>query len=348
MGTVDAGGGELGELADRVAVSDRAAGESVREVAALLRAPIRVHITGRAGVGRTTVATAVKEGAIPGAVIEEPGPLDVPGAPDPVLDGDVVVCVLVESVRAADRVAVDGVDAERALLVLNKVDALGESREPADVWAAALARAAECSSDAGLPVLPLIGSLATARAVTEADLPVLRQRPGGLSSVWDAHGVAVASAALEANAQLDAPAVTALLRTASGVDEVVGAVAARVAHVRAGRGECALLSLRSLAARNAGVRDALEEYLTGDSAVALAAAAGRLHLVDWNREAPAEPGTAEDAVRCAHWWRTQLSGNPTARQRRAIVDVRRHYLRIWQRMGGSPDDGRTLAVRGPG
>jgi hypothetical protein len=164
MGTVDAGGGELGELADRVAVSDRAAGESVREVAALLRAPIRVHITGRAGVGRTTVATAVKEGAIPGAVIEEPGPLDVPGAPDPVLDGDVVVCV----------------------------------------------------------------------------------------------------------------------------------------------------------------------------------------LVDWNREAPAEPGTAEDAVRCAHWWRTQLSGNPTARQRRAIVDVRRHYLRIWQRMGGSPDDGRTLAVRGPG
>jgi hypothetical protein len=166
--------------------------------------------------------------------------------------------------------------------------------------------------------------------------------------VWDAHGVAVAGAALEANPQLDAPAVTALLRTASGVDEVVGAVAARVAHVRAGRGECALLSLRSLAARNAGVRDALEKYLAGDAAVALAAAAGRLQLVDWIREAPAEPDTAEDAVRCAHWWRTQLSGKPTARQRRAIVDVRRHYLRIWQRMGGSPDDSRTLAARGPG
>ncbi|MCQ4121116.1 hypothetical protein [Rhodococcus tibetensis] len=346
MGFVDAGGGELGELADRVAETDRAAGECVRDIAADLRAPIRVQITGRAGVGRTTVATVLKDGAIPGAVIEEPGPLDVPDAPDPVLDGDVVVCVLVESVRAAERAAVAGL--ERALFVLNKADALGESREPADVWNAALTRAAECSSDGGLPALPLIGSLATARAVSEADLPVLRERPHDLGSVWDAHGVAAASAALAADPQLDAVALTAMLRVASGADAVVGAVAERVEYVRARRCESALRALRSLAACTAEVRVVLEEYLGGDAAVALAAAAARIHLTDWNAEAPAEPCTADDAVRCAHWWRAQLVGRPTARQRRAIVDVRRHYLRTWLRMGGRPDGRLLVDAREPG
>lgn len=110
MGTAEAGGGELAELAGKVAARDRAAGDRVRGAVAAFRAPIRVQTAGRAGVGRSTVAAALTASAILGAVVEESDPVDVPGAPDPTLDADVVVYVLVETVRDADRDAVRTLD----------------------------------------------------------------------------------------------------------------------------------------------------------------------------------------------------------------------------------------------
>ena len=122
----------------------------------------------------------------------------------------------------------------------------------------------------------------------------------------------------------------------SGIDAVSAAVTDRVARTRARRGETLLNALRSQAARNPASRDALERYLAGDHAVALAAAAARLHLDDCAAEAPEPPRSAADAARCADWWRAQLARQPTARRRRAVVDVRRHYVRIWRQLSGSP------------
>jgi hypothetical protein len=235
------------------------------------------------------VAAALTAGGIDGAVVEESDAVDVPGAPDPVLDGDVVVYVLVEAVRDADRDAVRNLDPAQALFVLNKADTVGASRVPADAWATATARAAECSDEGGLPALPLIGTLATAGTSSE-----------------------------------------------SGIGAVSAAVADRVARVRAHRGEILLNTLRSQAARSLASRDVLERYLAGDHAVALGAAAARLHLADCIADEPEPPRTAADAGRCADWWRAQLARQPTARRRRAVVDIRRHYVRVGRQLSGSP------------
>ncbi|QYB02564.1 hypothetical protein I1A62_36055 [Rhodococcus sp. USK10] len=289
MGTADAGGGKLTDLAAEVAALDEAAGDRVRAAVAAFGAPIRIQTAGRAGVGRSTVAAALTAGGIDGTVVEEADAVDVPGAPDPVLDGDVVVYVLVEAVRDADRDAVRNLDPARALFVLNKADTLGASRVPADAWATATARAAECSDEGGLPALPLIGTLATA----------------GTSSQ-------------------------------SGIGAVSAAVADRVARSRAHRGEILMNTLRSQAARSVASRDVLERYLACDDAVALGAAAARLHLADCIADEPEQPRTAADAGRCADWWRAQLARQPTARRRRAVVDIRRHYVRVGRQLSGSP------------
>ncbi|QSE82801.1 hypothetical protein [Rhodococcus koreensis] len=289
MGTADAGGGILTDLAAEVAALDEAGGDRVRAAVAAFRAPVRVQTAGRAGVGRSTVAAALTAGGIDGAVVEESDAVDVPGAPDPVLDGDVVVYVLVEAVRDADRDAVRNLDPAQALFVLNKADTVGASRVPADAWATATARAAECSDEGGLPALPLIGTLATAGTSSE-----------------------------------------------SGIGAVSAAVADRVARVRAHRGEILLNMLRSQAARSLASRDVLERYLAGDHAVALGAAAARLHLADCIADEPEPPRTAADAGRCADWWQAQLARQPTARRRRAVVDIRRHYVRVGRQLSGSP------------
>ncbi|GCE40253.1 hypothetical protein Rhow_003896 [Rhodococcus wratislaviensis] len=289
MGTADAGGGKLTDLAAEVAALDEAAGDRVHAAVAAFGAPIRIQTAGRAGVGRSTVAAALTAGGIDGTVVEEADAVDVPGAPDPVLDGDVVVYVLVEAVRDADRDAVRNLDPARALFVLNKADTLGASRVPADAWATATARAAECSDEGGLPALPLIGTLATA----------------GTSSQ-------------------------------SGIGAVSAAVADRVARSRAHRGEILMNTLRSQAARSVASRDVLERYLACDDAVALGAAAARLHLADCIADEPEQPRTAADAGRCADWWRAQLARQPTARGRRAVVDIRRHYVRVGRQLSGSP------------
>ncbi|MFF2111947.1 hypothetical protein [Rhodococcus koreensis] len=289
MGTADAGGGILTDLAAEVAALDEAAGDRVRAAVAAFRAPVRVQTAGRAGVGRSTVAAALTAGGVDGAVVEESDAVDVPGAPDPVLDGDVVVYVLVEAVRDADRDAVRNLDPAQALFVLNKADTVGASRVSADAWATATARAAECSDEGGLPALPLIGTLAAAGPSSE-----------------------------------------------SGIGAVSAAVADRVARVRAHRGEILLNTLRSQAARSLASRDVLERYLAGDHAVALGAAAARLHLADCIADEPEPPRTAADAGRCADWWRAQLARQPTARRRRAVVDIRRHYVRVGRQLSGSP------------
>ncbi|MEV0945276.1 hypothetical protein [Rhodococcus sp. NPDC049939] len=335
MGTVDADGGDLSRLVEQVTALDPMTGPSVREAATASRAPIRVLTAGRAGVGRSTVAAALTATVSTDVLIEESDPVDVPDAPDPTLDADLVVYVLVESVRDADREAVRSLDPARVLFVLNKSDTLGESRSPEDVWSAAVARASDCAATVGLPTLPLIGSLAVIGEPSDADLAVLRTSPGDLEVRWGVHAVACAKVAIEANPELDADGIDAVLRDASGIGSVTTAVADLVDGIRARRAAELLEALRAPSMRNSSARGVLEKYLAGDEAIALAAEAARLHLRVRPPVAHDRPRTADDALRCADWWRAQLAQQSTPRQRRAIVDVRRHYIRLWQQMSGS-------------
>ncbi|MGW6379026.1 hypothetical protein ACWFRB_23470 [Rhodococcus sp. NPDC055112] len=122
--------------------ADPAAGALVRRAVAGYRAPVRVQVTGRAGVGRSAVIAAL--GPIQGAEVVETAAWDVPGAEDPVLTAELIVLVVCDPPRRAD-LAAAGAAGDRALAVLNKADTLADSAVAAERAAAVL----------GVPCLPV-------------------------------------------------------------------------------------------------------------------------------------------------------------------------------------------------
>ncbi|MGW6694262.1 hypothetical protein ACWF62_10835 [Rhodococcus sp. NPDC054953] len=86
--------------------------------------PIRIEVTGRAGVGRSALVAAL--GTIPGADIGATAAWDKPGVADPVLTGDVVVLVLLDPPRRSDRDCAAAAGA-RPVLVLGKADTVGDA-----------------------------------------------------------------------------------------------------------------------------------------------------------------------------------------------------------------------------
>lgn len=134
------------------------------------RMPPRIQVTGRAHTGRTTVLHAL---ALMSAV--ETGPVDEPGLPDPVLDGDIIVYVLAAAPGPADQRIIGSLPPDRTIVVLNKADAVGAR------WADAVIAAEQYGRELGRQVLPVVASLAVrtrAGAVTEADLATLRRHAG--------------------------------------------------------------------------------------------------------------------------------------------------------------------------
>lgn len=260
---------KLTELVAVVDGLDPTAAQVLRAAVAQFFAPICVQVAGRAGVGRTSVVSVLARGGID--AVETSG-IDVPGAADPNLDGDVVVYVLVDSVRAADAAALIVVG-PTAIAVLNKTDALA---------GAAIERVAECEAQLGIPILPLIAT-------------------------GDA--------------------------SASGVDALSKTVRTRIERIRAGRGTGLMRTLEAQAARSRA-RDHIEEYVRSDDAVAIASAAARARgdVESLAVGAPAEPSTPEEALHCAVWWESRSSEALTAHQRRAILDIRRGYVRDWSRL----------------
>src|SRR5574340_381830 len=127
----------LSGLADEVSGLHADAGRNVHAVINRGAAPIRIQVSGRSGVGKTTVVRALGllEGTSPpegagwpeGIEAVETGGVDSPGVDDPRLDADVVIYVLADSVRAPDRAALARVDPNRAVGVLTKADAVSHS-----------------------------------------------------------------------------------------------------------------------------------------------------------------------------------------------------------------------------
>ena len=122
--------------------ADPAAGALVSRAVRRYRAPVRIEVTGRAGVGRSAVITAL--GPMQGAEVVETPAWDVPGGEDPALTAELIVLVVCDPPRRAD-VAAAGIAGDRGLAVLNKADTLADSAVAAERTAAAL----------GVPCLPV-------------------------------------------------------------------------------------------------------------------------------------------------------------------------------------------------
>jgi hypothetical protein len=316
--------GALAGFADSL---QRVAGDDPRltRLVRRLRAPIRVAVRGRAGVGRRTVAAALATADV--AVVESAA--------------DVTVVVIAETLKPEDRAMLDGLDGP-AVVVLNKADVTGFGA--GGPMALAHRRAADCRALTGVPTVPMVALLADVSladesigvlrtlAHTTADLssadafvagrhplsPAVRER---LIATLDRFGVAHAVLALSDG--LDPAALPAHLRRLSQVDRVVEHVHAAAAPLRYRRLRGAITQLRSLATESARLADFLR---TDDTVLAVMTAA-----VEVVEGAGAQVDRGQDAaahLRRAVHWRRYGRGPVDPLHRACAADITRGSLRL--------------------
>jgi hypothetical protein len=254
----------VAELSAHAARSGRSA---LRPVIDGLTRPLKVGTSGRPGVGRRTVAAALRGAGLTMVDTSVTGPRP-----------EVDVLVMAETAKPEDCRSAAG--ANRPLvLVLNKADLLG---------GAARDRARQISLRIGAPAFPVAALLAATvldddliaalRALTAdpADLrstdafctaahPVGTETRKRLLAAVDLTGIAAATSAIGSGQAVDRAAVSALLHRLSNIDEVVAGVHAAAAPLRYQRLRAAMIRLHALAARTADQR--LTGLLTADIAV---------------------------------------------------------------------------------
>ncbi|TXG90005.1 hypothetical protein DW322_06985 [Rhodococcus rhodnii] len=251
---------------------DGAAASQLSAAVAAFRAPAVVEVAGRAGVGRTGVA-ALLDARLPEADVRDSAAIDVPGAADPDLCGDVVVYVVAGSVRRADRDTLARLDPARTLLVLAKADLAAS-------WYDAAQTADAAGAEYGIP--------AAAMTTIGAD------------------------------------------DTASGRAGVVALARQRVEFALAARGDALVARVEEIAARSPAARDVLEDWLLGDDAAEIAAAAAVATVAHLPLPQSADP---LDRARAWAWHRDRAA---TARDRRALDALVAVELRRWD---PAPDGG---------
>ncbi|WP_280385131.1 GTPase domain-containing protein [Nocardia wallacei] len=364
-------GGPAPELDQLIATLRVGAGNDPRiadqlvTAAGVWRRPLRIQVAGRSGAGKSTLLQAL---ALMSAVETEP--VDQPGRPDPVLDGDLVVYVVPASLQAADRRILADLPRDRTVVVLNKADAIGSR------WGDAVAAAEQVAHGLGVPVLPLVSALAVrtrAGTPSDDDLRTLRRHatnadptftlspelftaPAAGPDVaerqavlerWGLYGVSCALTALRHEPNLGPRELLQLLHAVSGIDPVHALLHRRYEQIGAQRGGHFLDELDRLAARSVPgatpggggrARDLIEDYLAGDEALWLGLQAGLacpdvMHLAA-GYPAP-QPSDADDALTRAQRWRAVVSSDMSAAARRAAVRVHNGYVRIWERMSSA-------------
>jgi len=305
-----------------------------------LATPLRVAVSGRRGVGRSTVAHALaragdQRGTI--ALTSEPLHADVADVVD------VVVYVIAEVTKPEDCDAI-GAIGRPVLAVLNKADLIATTESgchPHGPTAAARTRCARLSARVGMPIEPLVGVLAVAALDGLVDdtlwdalqalangHPVAAPQRHRLVDTLDMFGVTQAMAAIGRGATRADTGT--LLRGLSCIDEVVDKIEALGAQVYYQRVLDAVAELETLAVTDRRVATFLSR---DDTVVArMMAAVDVVGAVGINVD---RCDTAAAHLRRAVDWHGYRRGPVTALHRACGADIVRGSLRLWTKVGGA-------------
>jgi hypothetical protein len=283
-----------------------------------------VAVTGRRGVGRSTVARVLARSGL--AVTTQ-------------ADADVNVHVLAEVVKPEDRAAIEAAG-RPVLAVLTKADLIATTapgRHPDGPTSVARSRCAQLSARAGVPIEPLVGILAGA-ALDDASWQALQALAGGhsvdaavrgwLMVTLDAFGIRQATAAIRRGATRRD--VDALLRGLSGIDGVVDAIGVLGAQPRYQRVLDAVAELETMAVTDRRI----SEFLAHDDTV-LARMEAALEVVEAAGITVDRGDTAAAHLRRAMHWQSYRRGPVAGTERACGADIVRGSLRLWSKVGGS-------------
>lgn len=315
----------------------RAQHPRLRAVDKRLRAPVRVAVRGRRGVGSGAVARALDATGVPafgqGACVAR-------GAAS--AETDVQVVVIAEAPKPEDR-AMIGTDTP-TVIVLNKADLGG--REPGGPLASADRCATAIAELVGLPVVPMVALLASAE-IDEQDAAVLRAlaaTPVDMTStdafVAAEHPVppqlrhrllrrldrfGIAHAVLACVDGAPPAAISESLRALSRVDRLVESLAATEAEVGYRRVCAALDDLGRLAAESRD--DELAAFLVSDEVV-ISVMAAAVAVVEATGEQVERGDDPQAHQRRAVHWRRDAAGALDDVRRRCGRDIARGSLRL--------------------
>jgi len=278
--------------------ADESADARLAPIVAGLDAPIRVAVSGRAGVGRGAVARGL---AHRWHVVDTAA--------------EVVVVVIAEALKPEDEAVVAQCRADQvpSLLVRNKADLDGPGgvRTPGVPCAALLADVTlDEDMVSGLRRL----------AAGSADLSSL-DAGGRLLEALDVSGIGHCVRALECG--VEPVGLPALLRAASGFDAVLRELDSACAPVRYRRVRAAVRTLRALALHD----DAVAAFLAGDDA-ALAVMTAAVGVLEAARLTVDTGDSAQAHLRRAVRWRAYSRGPVSALHRACATDVCRGSLRL--------------------
>lgn len=304
--------------------------------------PVRIQISGRTGVGKSTVRGVLsgrREFADENIDFVEAASMDVPGSPDPLLDGDVVVHVLAGGVHTSDVDAVASLSAGPAGLVVvlgkaDSLDALGTAVEQATLAVGASVHPLMSTIAAGVgrglpstfdPLRPLAHAvtdeiLSTPERFLAAELPLARRTRASLVDTVETFGVAAVVRVLVTNPAADDVTLRLMLAEKSGVDDVARAVRAAVDGARARRAGALVHRLTELCTLYPGSSSAIDDYVASDEAV-VATMRSNLHVLG-------ESEIDTPTHRTVQLWQDRFGSAPDAPRARAALAVARGYMRL--------------------
>jgi hypothetical protein len=319
-------------------------------IADRLTAPLRVAVSGRRGVGRSTVARALARAGAIGQTITV----------TPATEADIDVYVLAEVVKPEDRAAIAAAG-RPVLAVLNKADLLASPEseryphEPASAARRRCARLAEVPGFAGVPIEPVVGMLAAATLddlVDDALWAALQQlaiQPADLSSAnsfvagehplpaelrrrlletVDVFGVMAAVTAIRRGATRAQTRV--FLRHLSCIDDVIDAIGTLGAPVHYQRLLDAVATLEMLAVTDRRV----DEFLSRDQTV-IARMTAAVSVVEAAGMRVDRCDSASAHLRRAVGWQRYSRGPASGIHRACSADIVRGSLRLWSKAGNS-------------